>query len=424
MTTASQAQQLLLQGRTAEAERAFAQILAANPDDVEALNVLSLIALRNGQSPRAIEMLQRAAGVNPLHAMTQHHLGLAFQAIGNLSLALQAQSAAVRAAPNLHLARLHLGQTLERLGRLDDAVIQYARALQDAQSAGRWLNADTTPAPLRQEIEHAVLLVRQRRRESFARLLGQIANRHGRSTLPRVEKCLRVYLNEETPVYKDPRQQPSFLFFPDLPTAPYFDRSLFPWIAELEAQTEAICDELISVMHGSEGRERVFTTNELEDHNLRGVNATPSWNGYYFYRHGERREANCIRCPRTAAALEALPLSRVPEHGPEVLFSVFTPGTHLLPHRGVTNTRVVGHLPLIVPNDCALTVGGEEHLWQKGRVVVFDDTYLHEAWNRSNQVRVVLIFDLWNPYLDEPERLAVRDLIRSIGEFRHALESA
>jgi aspartate beta-hydroxylase len=90
----------------------------------------------------------------------------------------------------------------------------------------------------------------------------------------------------------------------------------------------------------------------------------------------------------------------------------------------VTTTRVVGHLPLIVPNDCTLNVGGEEHAWQKGRAVVFDDTYLHEAWNRSNQVRVVLIFDLWNPYLDDPERLAVRDLIHSIGEFRHAVESA
>jgi aspartate beta-hydroxylase len=148
---------------------------------------------------------------------------------------------------------------------------------------------------------------------------------------------------------------------------------------------------------------------------MRGIGAAPSWNGYYFYRYGVRREDNCTACPLTAAALDALPLSRVPRHGPEVLYSVFTPGTHLLRHRGVTNTRLVGHLPLIIPPDCALSVGGEQHVWQEGRVVVFDDTYEHEAWNRGNQIRVVLIFDIWNPYLTEVEIPAVAELIARMG---------
>jgi len=113
----------------------------------------------------------------------------------------------------------------------------------------------------------------------------------------------------------------------------------------------------------------------------------------------------------------------VREHGPEVLFSVFTPGTHLLPHRGVTNTRLVGHLPLMVPEDCALKVGGELHQWQEGQVVIFDDTYEHEAWNRSDKTRVVMIFDIWNPHLSEAERAAVTDLIPAMGDFREAVES-
>ena len=103
---------------------------------------------------------------------------------------------------------------------------------------------------------------------------------------------------------------------------------------------------------------------------------------------------------------------------------MFTPGTHLLPHRGVTNTRLVGHLPLLVPDDCALRVGGEIHPWQEGRVVVFDDTYEHEAWNRGKSTRVVLIFDIWNPYLTPVERTAIADLIYNIGDFREAVEKA
>jgi aspartate beta-hydroxylase len=117
------------------------------------------------------------------------------------------------------------------------------------------------------------------------------------------------------------------------------------------------------------------------------------------------------------AAIDRLPLSRVSGHGPEVLFSTLGPGTHLLPHFGVTNARVVGHLPLLVPADCALAVAGIEHRWQVGEVVVFDDTYSHEAWNRSAEIRVVLIFDMWHPDLTEVERLAVRDLQESLGSF-------
>ena len=103
---------------------------------------------------------------------------------------------------------------------------------------------------------------------------------------------------------------------------------------------------------------------------------------------------------------------------------MFTPGTHLLPHRGVTNARAVVHLPLIVPGDCALKVGGEIHVWQEGRLVAFDDTYEHEAWNRGSEVRVVLIVDVWNPYLSEVETAALRALIEGIGDFRKAVTDA
>jgi aspartate beta-hydroxylase len=103
--------------------------------------------------------------------------------------------------------------------------------------------------------------------------------------------------------------------------------------------------------------------------------------------------------------------------GPEVMFSFLSPGTHLLPHHGVTNARIVVHLPLIVPSDCALRVGGEIHAWREGRLVFFDDTYEHEAWNRSGEMRVVLIMDCWNPHLSEAERAAAHDLMAAIADF-------
>ena len=423
MMSAVEAQQLLRQGRVAEAERAFLQILAASPDNVEALNVAALIALRNGETKRSLELLDRSVSLNPADPVTQHHLGLAQEAAGNLEAAAAAHRAALQAAPQLHVARLHLGRALEQLGHKHEAIVQYARALADAQQQGRWLNPDTTPAALRGAIEHAVLAVRSDRREAFQQILARLTARYGAADMGRVGKCLRIYFNEEQPVYPDPRQQPTFLYFPDLPANTYLNLAKCPWIPALEAQTAAIREEMLALLPSAQGRERVFTSDELELVNLRGLDVAPTWNGYYFYRHGERRADNCLACPRTAAALEAVPLAHVREHAPEVLYSVFTPGTHLLPHRGVTNTRLVGHLPLLVPDDCVLNVGGEPHHWQEGRVVVFDDTYEHEAWNRSAKTRVVMIFDIWNPYLTEAECAAVTDLIGDIGDFRHATEA-
>ncbi len=262
--------------------------------------------------------------------------------------------------------------------------------------------------------------VKAGRRSVFAEILEPVVKRHGRPALSRVEHCLAMLLGEAPGGPADPRQKPSFLFFPGLPTAPYFDRSLFPWMEELERQTGAIRSELAEILPHADGRERVFASDAEEETGLRAPHGAPSWNAFYFFRNGERRDENHRRCPRTAAALAAIPLVRIREHAPEVMFSVLTPGTHILPHRGVTNTRVVCHLPLIVPGDCALAVGGEIHEWRESRAVVFDDTFEHEAWNRGPRTRVVLIADVWNPHLSAAERDAISILVTAIGDFNRA----
>jgi aspartate beta-hydroxylase len=423
MNAAEQGHLLLRQGKAKEAEAEFRRVLEGDPDHVEALNVVGLAALRDGDIDRALLMLKRAAAVDGGQALTHLHLGRAHAAAFELDSAAAAYSKALAREPKLHAARLHLAQLHEKRGDTMRAVMTYARALNDAQAEGRWLNASTTPAALQDAVDHAQQFVRGQRLASFAELMEPFARQYGGAALRRVEQAVRIHLHLEAPVFPDPRQKPTFLFFPGLPATPYLDKGLIPEIEGLEARTHEIRAELMALLPGAAGRERVFHTGELEQANLRGLAEPPSWNGYYFFRHGERRADNCAACPITAAALDALPLARVRDHGPEVLYSVFSPGTHLLPHCGVTNTRVVGHLPLMIPDDCALRVGGEDHHWREGEVVVFDDTFEHEAWNRSDQTRAVMIFDLWNPFLSQPERAVLAELVVAMGEFRSGVEA-
>ncbi len=93
-----------------------------------------------------------------------------------------------------------------------------------------------------------------------------------------------------------------------------------------------------------------------------------------------------------------------PGFGPTAMFSVLEPHTHIPPHSGSANTRLVVHLPLIQPGNCRFRVGNDTRDWKMGEAWVFDDTIEHEAWNDSDQTRVVLIFDVWNPFLTSAER--------------------
>ncbi|MEX2151619.1 MAG: aspartyl/asparaginyl beta-hydroxylase domain-containing protein [Steroidobacteraceae bacterium] len=414
------ARELARAGRTDAAERAYSKLLDTSPEHAEALNFLAQCALRRGQAGRALELLETCASRHPADLATLLNLGVAREANGNFEGARNAFQRVLEINPALSHARLQLGHALEALGRSAEALLAYHRAISDQQRQGHWLNAASTPAAILDRVRHAMRFVKAGRRRVFEAVLEPLIRQHGAATLRRVADCLTTMVGDRPAAFADARQKPSFLYFPDLPATPYFDRRLFPWIEEFEDRTGTIRTELMEVLALTDGCERVFGNDAEERAGLSGAGGAPVWNGFYFYRNGMRREVNHRRCSGTAHAIDALPLVQIRDHAPEVLFSVLTPGTHILPHRGVTNTRVVCHLPLIVPENCALIVGGETHHWREGRAVVFDDTFEHEAWNRGSRTRVVLIVDVWNPHLSPAECEAVATLIEAIGDFNRA----
>lgn len=213
-------------------------------------------------------------------------------------------------------------------------------------------------------------------------------------------------------------QQPQIFYFPELPQIEFYERKEFPWAADLERQTGVIRAELEAVLAAGErfapymqrSPDRpVFNTNGLLD--------DPTWSACHLIRNGEEVAANATLCPRTLAALRELPLCRIKGRTPTALFSLLRPGAHIPPHHGFLNTRLICHLPLVVPPECALRVGNETRPWREGELTIFDDTMEHEAWNKSSGLRVVLLFDIWRPELTQTERSLVAAMLESIDRF-------
>lgn len=214
------------------------------------------------------------------------------------------------------------------------------------------------------------------------------------------------------------RQQPQVFYFPELPQIQFYDRADFPWARALEADTAAIRSELHGILQAVDRFAPYMQPNpDRPAFNTNGLLNDPSWSACHLIKGGEEVAENAALCPHTMNALRRLPLCRIKGRTPTALFSLLRPGAHIPPHHGFLNTRLICHLPLIVPPGCALRVGNETRPWREGEVVIFDDSIEHEAWNRSPELRVVLLFDVWRPELTDKERSLVAAMLESIDRY-------
>ncbi len=403
--------------RALELSAALLESDATNPDSVR-LRAAALMA--DGKSESAVRLLEDAAVAGNAPYGIRSALAMCQMAAGDRRAAAETFRGVLADRPQDFVARLAYAECLDLLGEGDLALPEYFRAVNVAQAQGRWLSDATTGPAMRGRVKRAMDVIDLGRQALFERVLQPHVDAFGRDGMARVAEAMRIYVGTQATPQGDPRQRPKFFWMPSLPPTPFFQRSDFDWYEALEASTPAIGEELHAAFRT--GRElapflQIDDKNAEEDY-LGGDPQSRSWDAIFFYRHGERHAQAHVDCPQTSMALQGVPLTQIADHAPEVLFSVLAAQTHIKPHYGVTNTRVVTHLPLVIPQgDCALVVGGLTHAWQAGRCITFDDTFLHEAWNRTDQRRVVLILDTWNPFLTEEECIALKDLIEQIGDF-------
>jgi aspartyl/asparaginyl beta-hydroxylase (cupin superfamily) len=187
----------------------------------------------------------------------------------------------------------------------------------------------------------------------------------------------------------------------------------------LEAASEDIAAEALAALQGASGQFSPYVNfpagTPVDE--WAALNGSMNWSVFPLWHDSTPLPANQAVCPKTSAVLAQLPMCDVPGFAPGAYFSVLKPRTRLPPHTGTTNTRCIVHLPLVIPDGCRFRVGSQVRSWEKGKAWVFDDTIEHSAWNDSEQIRIILIFDIWNPLLTSAERDLVRAMTMGLGKY-------
>jgi len=366
----------LQSGDAAMARRHFEAIAAAGQADASVWVALALACQQLKDETAMLAAVDKALAVDPRDLRALIMKGDYFLAAGNARAATQFYGVAVALASGM--------------ANLPPSV---AEAVRRAQAASKQINAD---------IERHLC-------ERLA-AFGYDAQRSS----ARFSQSLDLLVGKKQLYF----QQPRAFFFPELPQIQFYPRAAFAWLDVVEAATDDICGELEDVLKREDALvPYIQAPTDAPRRQEQKLTDNPEWSAFFLWKDGAPVPENARQCPRTLAALEGAPLARIKGRTPSILFSVLRPGARIAPHTGFLNTRLICHLPLIVPPGCRFRVGNDEREWRKGKAWVFDDTIEHEAWNSSDQTRVLLIFDIWRPELTEEERGLVAALMEAIDTY-------
>jgi aspartyl/asparaginyl beta-hydroxylase (cupin superfamily)/Tfp pilus assembly protein PilF len=407
------ANRALMEGRADEAGRLVRQAELESPQHPLVLNELGRRLLLAGNLSRARELFEQALQGDSSNASTWINLAAALRGLNRRDEEMQALHRVLAIEPNNLRAMLQKASLQELQNNLRAAAFTYRMALRSITPTTQ------VPAWMQELLAHArrVIEANNRALESFLEdRLTSLRAEHSDGTLQRFDQCMAILLQKKR-IYQP---QPSFMYFPQLAAIEFHERANFPWLDTIEAATDDIRAELVEVLAEDSGSLEPYVshgTRRSVEEKWRELHQSRRWSVYYLWLDGVPYPEHLARCPRTVAALEAWPRCEVPGASPNALFSILDARTRIPPHTGVNNTRLIVHLPLIIPPGCGFRVGGEQREWQPGKAFVFDDTIEHTAWNDSDEPRAVFIFDIWNPEVSPQERALVSATVAGVSDF-------
>lgn len=238
---------------------------------------------------------------------------------------------------------------------------------------------------------------------------------------PRFRQSLDLMLGvvQRLPENRRYPQIPLNYYYPGTDYCMFADTSQMMWIAPLEASFPALRKEALALLADHEGFTPYVTSDRSRPQNdHHGLLDNRNWSKLHLWENGAPVEDHVRRCPKIfSAIMDNVPLCHIGPRAPSVMLSLLRPGARIPPHTGMLNTRLICHLPLVVPPACGFRVGSQTIEWHEGKIIAFDDTVEHEAWNESGYDRLVVIFDVWRPELSEAEREQIVALFAAVDNY-------
>lgn len=195
--------------------------------------------------------------------------------------------------------------------------------------------------------------------------------------------------------------------FSAVPSKAILDRPAFTHLDPLRDGWRTIRDEALHLF--DEGYIRA-----AEKHNDASFGSffKEGWKRFYLTWYGEPLPSAQALCPRTVALLQTIPSVKA------AMFALLPPGSKLNPHRDPFAGSLRYHLGLITPNSdaCLIYVDGQPYSWRDGEDIVFDETYVHWAENKTDQTRVILFCDVERPLRTAVMRAVNRCVGRVLGQ--------
>ena len=364
-----------------------------------AANSRGMAALRTGDFGAAAKAFDEATAADPASGALFRNLASAHRALGDDRREAAALDAALALDRRDLVAWMRKAELHQRRDEKGDALSAWQAALQLAEPLKPWggplAEALTKGQAYQLAATEAIDAASSRKLKGLGSKLDETETRRTTAFRDLALGRRRRFTNEC-----------AGLCYPFLPADEYFDERHFPWFAEFAAATEAIRSELLGLLEDPGDLLRPYVRMDAgsPENVWSGLDQSLDWGACFLWEYGQPNQPVIDRCPQTVAALGRVPGAKIPGRTPNAFFSMLKPRTRIPPHTGVTNTRAIVHLPLIVPEGCGFRVGGEIRQWVEGQPFAFDDTIEHEAWNDSDEMRAVLICDVWNPHLTEREQ--------------------
>jgi aspartate beta-hydroxylase len=406
--------------RLDEAAELHRAVLARAPASPASLQFLSAHCFVRGDLAAAAGYMQRYIAVDPANLDAYGGLAVTLEALGRVDEAVTVLRQAYARQPTEPKTLLLLGAALAKAGQ-PEAAAAAGSLLETAQP--EMLQLDRLAGGVAYAKERSARL--RHALESFCAHLRADAVEEARHAEPAADFS-RVSAAVWRPVFApgaSERRRPGFFYVPQLADEPWLEPERFDWAADLEAAAPELAKEVAGSLNVDADGLPYIDKNEV-DETWRSLAGRGDWSAVHFWNDTLPNERALARFPKVRAALERLPLVNFGGVPVEAFLSILKPRTRIPPHFGNANHRLTVHLPLIVPAGCGVKVGGEARETRFGRLMIFDDSYEHSAWNDSDAARIVLIFEIWHPALSAAERTAVTGMLsryNHLTQRRHAL---